>query len=86
LQAKVEAELAARTTFRVVADEFIEKMEREAKAPATLKKARYAGRNVRWPDPGDSWSCPLATDRSDLLTSLSPAPNFVTCPIGSGAA
>lgn len=41
LQAKVEAELAARTTFRVVADEFIEKMEREAKAPATLKKARW---------------------------------------------
>jgi len=41
LQAKVEAELAARTTFRVVADEFIEKIEREAKAPATLKKARW---------------------------------------------
>lgn len=41
LQAKIEAELAARTTFRVVADEFIEKMEREGKAPPTLKKTRW---------------------------------------------
>ncbi len=41
LQAKLEAELAAHTTFRVVADEFIEKMEKEGKAPATIKKARW---------------------------------------------
>ncbi|GFZ79601.1 MULTISPECIES: tyrosine-type recombinase/integrase [Sphingobium] len=41
LQAKVEAEIAARTTFRVVADEFIEKMELEGKAAATLKKMRW---------------------------------------------
>ncbi len=40
-QAKVEAEIAARTTFRVVADEFVEKMELEGKAPATLKKSRW---------------------------------------------
>ncbi|MGA1849399.1 tyrosine-type recombinase/integrase [Sphingobium yanoikuyae] len=41
IQAKIEAEAAARTTFRVVTDEFIEKMEREGKAPATLKKMRW---------------------------------------------
>lgn len=41
LQAKLEAELAARTTFQVVADEFIEKMASEGKSPATLKKARW---------------------------------------------
>lgn len=41
IQARIEAEAAARTTFRVVADEFIEKMEREGKAPATLKKMRW---------------------------------------------
>lgn len=41
IQAKIEAATAARTTFRVVADEFIEKMEREGKAPATLKKMRW---------------------------------------------
>lgn len=40
-QARVEAEIAARTTFRVVADEFIEKMELEGKAASTLKKARW---------------------------------------------
>ncbi|WP_232494876.1 tyrosine-type recombinase/integrase [Novosphingobium kaempferiae] len=41
IQAKIKAEAAARTTFRVVTDEFIEKMEREGKAPATLKKMRW---------------------------------------------
>lgn len=41
IQAKIEAEIAARTTFRVVADEFIQKMEVEGKAAATLKKARW---------------------------------------------
>ncbi|WP_262503683.1 hypothetical protein [Sphingobium xenophagum] len=40
MQAKVEAELAARTTFLAVANEFIEMMEREAKGPVTFKKAR----------------------------------------------
>jgi integrase len=38
---KYEAEAIAQTTFRVVADEFIEKMELEGKAPATLKKMRW---------------------------------------------
>lgn len=40
-QARVEAEIAARTTFRLVADEMIEKMELEGKAASTLKKARW---------------------------------------------
>ncbi|WP_395329207.1 Arm DNA-binding domain-containing protein [Novosphingobium sp. BL-8H] len=40
-QARVEAEIAARTTFRLVADELIEKMELEGKAAATVKKARW---------------------------------------------
>lgn len=40
-QARVEAEIAARTTFRLVADELIEKMELEGKAASTLKKARW---------------------------------------------
>ncbi|AYO80033.1 integrase [Sphingobium yanoikuyae] len=38
---KFEAEAIAHTTFRVVADEFIEKMDLEGKAPATLKKMRW---------------------------------------------
>lgn len=37
----LKAAIAAATTFRVVADEFIEKMEHEGKSPATLKKARW---------------------------------------------
>jgi len=41
MQARIEAEIAARTTFRIVADEFIEKMKIEGKAAATLKKARW---------------------------------------------
>lgn len=41
IKANIEAAAAARSTFRVVADEFIEKMEREGKAPATLKKMRW---------------------------------------------
>lgn len=40
-QARVAAEIAARTTFRLVADELIEKMELEGKAASTLKKARW---------------------------------------------
>lgn len=38
---KLEAALVAATTFRLVANEYIEKMERERKADATLKKARW---------------------------------------------
>lgn len=40
-QAELKAATAAATTFRVVADEYIEKMEREGKLPATIKKARW---------------------------------------------
>ena len=40
-QHKLEAELAARTTFRLVAEEYIQKMEREGRSPATIKKARW---------------------------------------------
>lgn len=40
-QAKLQAEIAAATTFSVVADEYIMKMELEGKSPATLKKARW---------------------------------------------
>lgn len=39
--AKLQAEIAAATTFSIVADEYIEKMELEGKSPATLKKARW---------------------------------------------
>lgn len=39
-QRRLKAELAAQTTFGLVAEEFIQKMEREGKSPATLKKAR----------------------------------------------
>jgi len=40
-QRKLKAELAARTTFKLVAEEYIQKMEREGRSPATLKKARW---------------------------------------------
>lgn len=40
-QRRLKAELAAKTTFKLVADEYIQKMEREGKSPATLKKARW---------------------------------------------
>lgn len=40
-QRRLKAELAAQTTFKVVAEEFIEKMEREGLSPATIKKARW---------------------------------------------
>lgn len=40
-QAALEAALSTATTFRFVADEYIDKMEREAKALATLTKARW---------------------------------------------
>ena len=40
-QRRLKAELAAQTTFGLVAEEFIQKMEREGKSPATLKKARW---------------------------------------------
>lgn len=40
-QRRLKAELAAQTTFGLVAEEYIQKMEREGKSPATLKKARW---------------------------------------------
>ena len=40
-QAELVAALSAATTFRSVADEFIEKMERESRADATVRKARW---------------------------------------------
>lgn len=40
-QRRLKAELAAQTTFGLVANEFIQKMEREGKSPATIKKARW---------------------------------------------
>lgn len=38
---RLKAELAAQTTFRLVATEFIQKMETEGRSPATIKKARW---------------------------------------------
>lgn len=40
-QRALKAALAAATTFSVVADEYIEKMAREGKTPATIRKARW---------------------------------------------
>jgi len=40
-QSRLKAELAAQTTFSIVGEEYIEKMEREGRAPATIKKARW---------------------------------------------
>jgi len=40
-QRRLKAELAAQTTFGLVAEEYIQKMEREGRSPATLKKARW---------------------------------------------
>ena len=40
-QRRLKAELAAQTTFELVAEEYIQKMEREGRSPATLKKARW---------------------------------------------
>ena len=40
-QKRLEAELAAKTTFELVATEYIQKMEREGRSPATVKKARW---------------------------------------------
>jgi len=40
-QRRLEAELAAKTTFQLVAEEYIQKMQREGKSPATIKKARW---------------------------------------------
>lgn len=40
-QRRLKAELAAQTTFGLVAEEYIQKMEREGKSPATIKKARW---------------------------------------------
>lgn len=40
-QAEIEAKTSAANTFTLVADEYIEKMERERKSAATLKKARW---------------------------------------------
>jgi len=40
-QKRLQAELAAKTTFALVAEEYIQKMEREGRSPATIKKARW---------------------------------------------
>jgi integrase len=40
-QKRLQDELAAKNTFGLVAEEYIQKMEREARAPATIKKARW---------------------------------------------
>lgn len=40
-QRRLKAELAAQTTFALVAGEYIEKMEREGRSPATIKKVRW---------------------------------------------
>ncbi|MDV3459210.1 integrase arm-type DNA-binding domain-containing protein [Sphingomonas sp. HF-S4] len=40
-QKRLEAELAAKTTFELVATEYIQKMEREGRPPPTIKKARW---------------------------------------------
>ena len=40
-QAELDARIAESTTFSIVADEFIDKMAREHKSAATLKKARW---------------------------------------------
>ena len=40
-QRKLAAEIAARTTFHLVAEEYIQKSEREGRSPATIKKARW---------------------------------------------
>jgi len=40
-QRRLKAELAAQTTFALVAEECIQKMEREGRSPATIKKARW---------------------------------------------
>jgi integrase len=40
-QKRLQEELAAKTTFGLVAEEYIQKMKREGRAPATIKKARW---------------------------------------------
>lgn len=40
-QRRIEGELAAKTTFKLVAEEYIQKIEREGRSPATIKKARW---------------------------------------------
>lgn len=40
-QRRLQEEAAAKTSFRMVAEEYIEKMEREGRAEATLTKARW---------------------------------------------
>jgi len=40
-QKKVAAEIAAKTTFRLVAEEYIQKVAREGRSPATIKKANW---------------------------------------------
>ncbi len=40
-QSRLKAELAAQTTFGVVTEEYIQKMKREGRSPATIKKARW---------------------------------------------
>jgi integrase len=50
-QAALEAAISAANTFRTVADEYIEKMEREGKAAATMRKTRFL-RDLLEPDIG----------------------------------
>ena len=40
-QRRLEAELAAKTTFQLVAEEYIQKLQREGKSPAPIKTARW---------------------------------------------
>lgn len=40
-QRRIEEELAAKTTFALVAEEYIQKAEHEGRSPATIKKARW---------------------------------------------
>lgn len=45
-QRRLKAELAAQTTFGLVAEEYIQKMEREGRSPATLKKGALVSRTL----------------------------------------
>lgn len=61
--AKIEAKTAAESTFRFVADEFLEKMELEGRSPLTVKKNRWY-RDLLDPDIG---RLPVAAITPQLL-------------------
>ncbi len=61
--AKIEAKTAAESTFRFVADEFLEKMELEGRSPLTVKKNRWY-RDLLDPDIG---RLPVASITPQLL-------------------